>query len=380
MMNEISQTNNNLPQLSESAKQRLIEQGYRIIGNHSAVKVCGWTRSMIRGNGGCYKLIFYGIMSHQCMQMTSSISCANRCTFCWRGYKAPISKDWKWGVDDPHEISEKTIQAHKQLLVGFKSTKPAMYTQAQSIKHVALSLTGEPIIYPKINELIDLYHQQGISTFLVTNAQYPEAIQNLKRVTQLYVSVDAPNKTLLKEVDKPIFEDYWERLLLSLKILSEKKDRTTIRLTIIKDINDIEHKNYAELIELGKPDFVEIKGYMFIGPSRQRLKKENMPTHEEIRDLAQKINIHLQDYDIVTEHVPSTVVLLAHKKFFHNNNWNTWIDYPKFFELLKSQNDFEPLDFCTKTPKIGISNMTTQDYYQKRREYKMKNHSRIQQN
>ena len=70
--------------LTETAKQELEKQQYRVVGDHSAVKICGWTKNMIRGEGGCYKLKFYGIMSNQCMQMSTSISCANRCTFCWR--------------------------------------------------------------------------------------------------------------------------------------------------------------------------------------------------------------------------------------------------------------------------------------------------------
>ena len=92
--------------LTPQAKAELEKQHYRVVGSHSAVKTCGWTKSMIRGQGGCYKLKFYGIMSNQCMQMTTSISCANRCTFCWRGYKAPVSKEWAWQVDDPQFILE----------------------------------------------------------------------------------------------------------------------------------------------------------------------------------------------------------------------------------------------------------------------------------
>ena len=95
--------------LTETAKQELEKQQYRVIGSHSAVKICGWTKNMIRGEGGCYKLKFYGIMSNQCMQMSTSISCANRCTFCWRGYKAPVAKEWKWKVDDPEEIIEDSL-------------------------------------------------------------------------------------------------------------------------------------------------------------------------------------------------------------------------------------------------------------------------------
>ena len=37
---------------------------------------------MLRGRGGCYKHTFYGIKSYQCMEMTPSLACANKCVFC----------------------------------------------------------------------------------------------------------------------------------------------------------------------------------------------------------------------------------------------------------------------------------------------------------
>ena len=37
--------------------------------------------------------------------------------------------------------------------------------------------SGEPIMYPKINEMVDLLHSKKISSFLVTNAQFPDAIR-----------------------------------------------------------------------------------------------------------------------------------------------------------------------------------------------------------
>ena len=40
-------------------------QGYKIIGSHSGVKLCRWTKSQLRGRGGCYKHSFYGIESHR---------------------------------------------------------------------------------------------------------------------------------------------------------------------------------------------------------------------------------------------------------------------------------------------------------------------------
>ena len=344
--------------LTPEAKAELEKQAYRIIGTHSAVKTCGWTKNMIRGTGGCYKLKFYGIMSNQCMQMTTSISCANRCTFCWRGYKAPVSKEWTWGVDDPEMIFKGSLKAHHDLLVGFKGhpkVSSAAYQKSTIVKHVALSLTGEPIFYPRINELIGLFNKEGISTFLVTNAQYPEQIRDLKPVTQLYVSVDAPTKEMLKEVDVPLFKDYWERLHLSLDYLAQKKQRTCVRLTVVKGLNDKHLDKYAELIHRGNPDFIEIKAYMFVGESRERLQQGNMPLHEEVVAFSQALAKYLPEWEIVSEHIPSRVVMFAKKKFKIDEVWHTWIDFGRYHELVNSKKEFTVDDYLRKTPQVGLS-------------------------
>ena len=351
-------------QISEHEKENLVKQQYRIVGEHSAVKTCGWTKNMIRGKGGCYKLKFYGIMSNQCMQMTTSISCANRCTFCWRGYKAPVSKEWKWNVDDPEMIHQGSKEAHHKLLVGFAGSDTAnkgAYENSKQIKHVALSLTGEPIMYPRINESIDLFNKDGISTFLVTNAQYPEQIRDLKPITQLYISVDAPTHELLKEVDVPLFSDYWERLNKSLDYLNEKKERTCIRLTMIKGVNDVHPDKYAELINFGKPDFIEVKAYMHVGPSQQRLSRENMPLHEEVIVFSKELVKYLNDYEIVSEHIPSRVVMFARKRFKIDGIWHTWIDFPKYDKLVNSNQSFTAMDYSKKTPSVGLSGKGTID-------------------
>ncbi len=354
--------------LTPETKAELEKQQYRIIGSHSAVKTCGWTRNMINGEGGCYKLKFYGIMSNQCLQMTTSISCANRCTFCWRGYKAPVSKEWGWDVDDPTMILEESKKAHHKLLVGFggsdKANK-ASYEKSKSVRHVALSLTGEPITYPRINELIEQFHAQQISTFLVTNSQYPEQIRDLKPITQLYCSVDAPTKEMLKEVDKPLFPNYWERMLQSLDYLALKKQRTCIRLTMIKDVNMIFPERYAELVLRGSPDFIEVKAYMHVGPSQQRLSKENMPLHEEVVVFSKELAKHLPDYRIVSEHIPSRVVMFAKKKYKVNDRWYTWIDFPQFHrlydEFTKTGKEFSSDDYRLPTPQVGLSGKGTLD-------------------
>ena len=350
--------------ITSETKADLEKQKYRIVGSHSAVKTCGWVRNMINGKGGCYKLKFYGIMSNQCLQMTTSLSCANRCTFCWRGYKAPVSKDWQWGIDDPGKIIKESIEAHHKLLIGFKGSALAqkeVYEQSTEIKHVALSLTGEPIIYPKINELIDQLHAKGISTFLVTNAQYAEQIRSLRPIAQLYLSIDAPTKELLKEIDQPLFPDYWARMNDSLDALKEKKGRTCIRLTLIKDVNDVYPEKYAELIQKGSPDFIEVKAYMFLGASMENLRKENMPIHEEVVKFSKELKKCLEDYEIVSEHIPSRVVMLAKKKWKIGGVWNTWIDFKKFNGLIKSGEELSCEKYCRETPEIGLSGKGTLD-------------------
>ncbi|VVB53640.1 S-adenosyl-L-methionine-dependent tRNA 4-demethylwyosine synthase [uncultured archaeon] len=347
--------------LNEDARRELEKQQYRVVGGHSAVKVCGWAKKMLRGEGCCYKMRFYGVVSSNCLQMSPSLSCANRCVFCWRGYKAPVAKEWGWSVDEPEAIVDGCLAAHHDLLVGFKGNSKvdrAAYDASKTVKHAALSLTGEPIIYPRINELINVLDERGISTFLVTNAQYPKQIRDLAPVTQLYLSVDAPTKELLKKVDVPLFPDYWERLNMSLEELSNKKQRTCIRLTLVKDMNMTEAEEYANLIKKADPDFVEAKGYMFVGASRQRLNLANMPTHEEALAFSQELLKHLPDYEIASDHPPSRAVLLAKKKFKKKDGWHTGIDFEKYHTLATSKKEFTTDDYTKKTPAQRIEQDT----------------------
>jgi tRNA wybutosine-synthesizing protein 1 len=59
--------------------------------------------------------------------------------------------------------------------------------------------------------------------------------------------------------------------------------------------------------------FVEVKGYMYLGYSRKRLVRENMPDHELVRSFAEKIAAAC-DYRIKDENVLSRVVCLEHVK------------------------------------------------------------------
>jgi tRNA wybutosine-synthesizing protein 1 len=136
---------------------------------------------------------------------------------------------------------------------GVPGVVPQRLQEAFNVRHCALSLVGEPIMYPRINELLRELHKREISSFLVTNAQFPDCIRSLDPVTQLYVSVDAATKDSLKAVDRPLFKDFWERFQDSLAAMKLKQQRTVYRLTLVKAWNMLEMDEYVKLIELGQP-------------------------------------------------------------------------------------------------------------------------------
>ena len=62
----------------------------------------------------------------------------------------------------------------------------------------------------------------------------------------------------------------------------------------------VEPENYAELVKKAEPHFLEVKAYMFVGASRQKLDKANMPYHKDIVEFAKKIEKN-SGYKIIDE-------------------------------------------------------------------------------
>ncbi|XP_065190544.1 S-adenosyl-L-methionine-dependent tRNA 4-demethylwyosine synthase TYW1-like isoform X1 [Sycon ciliatum] len=353
-------------------RKALTKQGYQIVGSHSGVKLCRWTKSMMRGRGGCYKHTMYGIQSHQCMEATPSLACANKCVFCWRHHTNPVGTEWRWKMDGPEMIVEEGMLSHYKMIKQFRGVpgvKPERFSEAHNIQHCALSLVGEPIMYPEINELCRLLHKKMISTFLVTNAQFPDAIRNLVPVTQLYVSIDASTKESLKKIDRPLFRDFWPRFLDSLQALSDKGQRTVYRLTLVSGWNTEEMQAYASLVARGNPDFIEVKGVTYCGDSKaSTLTMKNVPWHEEVVGFVQQLADLLPDYEIACEHEHSNCLLVAHKKFKIDNRWHTWIDYPKFHQLMSEyeasggKSTFSALDYVAPTPAWAVFGCVQQGF------------------
>ncbi|KAH6996380.1 radical SAM superfamily-domain-containing protein [Ilyonectria sp. MPI-CAGE-AT-0026] len=339
----------------------LTKQGYAIVGSHSGVKTCRWTKSALRGRGSCYKFSFYGINSHQCMETTPSLSCSNKCVFCWRHGTNPVGTTWRWVVDPPDMIFEGVKMNHYKkikMLRGMPGVRAERFAEAMQIRHCALSLVGEPIFYPYINEFLEMLHKERISSFLVCNAQHPDQLAALKAVTQLYVSIDAADKESLRKIDRPLHRDFWERFQRCLDILREKRfhHRTVFRLTLVKGFNvDEEAEGYARLVEKGLPCFVEVKGVTYCGTSTSSnagLSMSNVPFYWEVVAFVEALEKRLQEkglnYGIAAEHAHSCCILLASDRFKVDGKWHTTIDYKKFFELLEERGvdgDWKPEDY-----------------------------------
>ena len=296
-------------------KKILEKQGYRFTGNHSSVKICSWTKSSLQDKGDCYKQKFYGIKTHRCAQMTPSMVCPNRCVFCWRDLDYYTAEKME-KIDDPKDIIKNTIEQQRKLLTGMKGNENVnleKFKESQDPNQFAISLTGEPTIYPKLNDLLIEIHNLNATSFLVTNGMFPDALKNLKELpTQIYLSLDAPTKEMYRATDNPMIKDFWERLNESLKIFSKLKTRKVIRITAVKGINMSHEGEYANLIKIANPDWVEIKSYSFIGESRARLMQENVPSFEECKIFAENIGSFL-DMKIIDTHERSKAILLAKK-------------------------------------------------------------------
>lgn len=217
-------------------------------------------------------------------------------------------------LDEPGEIVGEAIEKRKDLLSGFKGNPKVdkkKFEEALKPTMMTMSLTGEPTLYPRVSDLNVEAKKRGMITFLVTNGTRPKILENMDVLPfQLYVSVSAPDKNTYLKITRPLIKDGWKRLNRTLESLPSLETRKVLRLTMIKGWNMTNHEGYAQLIEKGHPNFIEVKAYEWVGESRNRLPKKAMPFMEDIREFATKI-CELTGYQVKEEFEPSGVVLLT---------------------------------------------------------------------
>ncbi|MEM7816460.1 MAG: 4-demethylwyosine synthase TYW1 [Candidatus Aenigmatarchaeota archaeon] len=308
--------------IKEEDIKRLEDAGFRFLGKykHSAIKTCEWTRKALRNDGFCYKQKFYGIASHRCLQFTPALPfCTHRCLFCWRDINITYPK-WIGNVDDPKDLLEEAIEKQREILQGFKGNPKVdkqRFYEAMLPNQIAISLAGEPTLYPKLPELIDETKKRGMSSFLVSNGTIPNMIKRIIKnpPTQLYITLPAPDEDIYIKTCNPILKNSWKKIIKSLSLLKlfEEKARIVVRLTLVKNLNFFKPEVYGKIIKEFQPQFVEVKSFMSVGFARARLPYEAMPLHEEIKKFSKKL-AKCCNYKIIDEKKESRVVLLKRNK------------------------------------------------------------------
>ncbi len=186
-----------------------------------------------------------------------------------------------------------------------------MWEEARNPNQVAISLAGEPAMYPYLDDLIEEYEKRGMTTFLVTNGTRPDILEGLDTLpTQLYVTLAAPNKDVYEKLCVPKNPGLWDRVNETLELFPSLDTRTVVRHTLVKKWNIGWEEEYVKLIEKADPMFVEAKGYVFVGDSRNRMNIENMPSHKLIKEFAEK-EASLLGLDVIAEKADSRVCLIG---------------------------------------------------------------------
>ena len=309
--------------LPEEFRASYRRQSYGLVGAHSAVKTCHWQRRSLNtgGSEGCYKNRFYGIPTHRCLQMTPSLGhCTQSCVFCWRATPETLGVSWDQTQpiqipEDPETIIDGFLRENSRLLSGFggnPNVGEEMLREAKTPVHAAISLEGEPTLYPRLGELVEAFYDRGFkSIFIVTNGTRPDVLKSLDvEPTQLYVSLCAPDEETYRKTCRPTTKGLWGQVMETLEILDSFSCPTVLRQTLVPKLNMHNPEGYARLAERANATYMEPKAAMSVGAARERFGYKEMAWFEEIQQFAEELAA-ASSYKIVDEHGLSNIVLLS---------------------------------------------------------------------
>ena len=323
---ETVEVEDRLIQIKPGIIQQLKKAKYGV-ADHSTVELCHWTKKSFKHEGSCYKHKFYGISTHRCMEFSpAGMHCENRCIYCWRPMEFYDSlKMEPEKVAEPKEILTKLMEERKKLIMGYygdsRNDKQRL-DESLLPSHYAISLSGEPTMYPKLPELIKYLKslEATKSIFLVTNGQEPDMIQRLQDEdalpTQLYLSTNAADYDSFLKINKPRYDDSWQRWNKTLEMLKHLNTRTVLRITLIRNYNDQKEMipAFASMVKQASSHFIEIKSYMHIGRSTNRLEHSNMLEMDEVREFSEAVAKKSQIFSVMDESLVSRIVILQNNE------------------------------------------------------------------
>ncbi|MDX1797741.1 MAG: radical SAM protein [Candidatus Lokiarchaeia archaeon] len=191
--------------------------------------------------------------------------------------------------------------------------------------HAAISLDGEPLLYPRISEYIQEFRNRKMTTFVVTNGTLPEKIMSLESYpSQLYITLPASNEQVYKKVCRPMIKNGWNKIMDSLDSIESLSCRTLVRLTAVKNLNINEEliKEYIKIIEKANPNFFEIKGFTL--QARALMIKDRLKSGEEVKDFFPEYEF-LERYAQKFEEISGFPMIYKNKPsrdFLFAVNWN----------------------------------------------------------
>lgn len=317
-----------LIQIKPGILQQLKKAKYGV-SDHSTVELCHWTKKSFKHEGDCYKHKFYGISTHQCMEFSpAGMHCENRCIYCWRPMEFYDSLEMEpERVAEPEELIAGLMEERRKLIMGhYGDSRNDRKRLDESLmpSHYAVSLSGEPTMYPKLPELIKYLKslKETKSIFLVTNGQEPDMIQRLAvekaLPTQVYLSTNAADYESFMRINRPLYKDAWKRWNETLGMLKELDTRTVLRITLIRNYNDNKEMipKFARMLNESSPHFVEIKSYMHVGRSTNRLEHEDMLEFDEIKEFAGELAKQSTIFSVMDESIISRIVVLQNNSRF----------------------------------------------------------------
>jgi len=195
------------------------------------------------------------------------------------------------------------------------------HNEAMNPNHAAISLDGEPLLYPNMSDLVEEFQKRKMTTFIVTNGTLPERIKDLNTLpSQLYITLPAPNEKLYKKVCRPMIKDGWKKIMESLELIESLSCRSVIRLTAVNNLNLTEEyvKDYVKLAKKANPNFFEIKGFTLQAKAlliKERLKSEHplqyyFPSFEDLEEIAEKFEV-VGNIPLIYKNEPSRDFLFA---------------------------------------------------------------------
>lgn len=210
-------------------------------------------------------------------------------------------------------------------LIHIELTNPDDIMQAHSEamhpNHAAISLDGEPFLYPKISGLVEEFRNRNMTSFIVTNGTLPERIINLDSLpSQLYITLPAPNEKIYKKICRPMIKNGWKRIMESLESIESLSCRTVIRLTAVHHLNLTEEyvKEYCKLVEKANPNFFEVKGFTLQAKAlmiKERIKSQQslqyyFPSYDTLYSLSKKFE-EILNIPLIYTNEPSRDFLFA---------------------------------------------------------------------